>query len=113
MRRWGLLVALAASGCGSLPEEAFARRFATLDCARHWQCDRGSFDQYYFGHFDCVREKERTYEELAAFEDEYGCTYNPEAAARAYGSLHDMTCQDWVEGGVLVGITGIWAECGG
>jgi len=105
------VIALLFACAGEIPEERFAQRFAVMDCARHWQCDRGSFDQYYFGHFDCVREKERTFAELAAFETDYGCLYDPAAASDAYDALHDMTCQDWVEGGVLLGLTDIWAEC--
>ncbi len=108
-----MIALLLLGACGEgLPEDRFAERFAAMDCARHWQCDRGSFEQYYFGHFDCIREKSRTFAELAAFETEYGCTYDPVAAEAAYGALHDLTCQDWVEGGVLLGFTEIWAECG-
>jgi hypothetical protein len=110
MRAAALLVL--AAGCqGPVDEDVFARKFASIDCARHWQCDRGSFELYYFGQLDCVREKERTYQELAAFEEEYGCTYDADAAGEAYAALHDMTCQGWVEGGALLGITNIWAEC--
>jgi hypothetical protein len=107
--RFALLAVV--GGCTRIDEDNFAHRFAEVDCARHWQCDRGSYDQYYFGHFDCIREKERTYSELAAFQSEYGCTFDADAASLAYDDLHDMTCQTWTEGGILVGITDIWAEC--
>jgi hypothetical protein len=100
----------ALAGC-SIREEAFPHRFAELNCARHWECDRGSYELLYWDHFDCVRENERTFTEVKAFEEEYGCTYDPEAAATAYDDLNDMTCEEWHSGELLLGFTAIWHEC--
>ena len=99
------------SACG-ISEERFAPTFSELQCARHWQCDRASYELLYYGHGDCIREYERTFLELAAFESEYGCAYDAEAAADAYADLAEMTCEEWHQGELLLGFTAIWAECG-
>ena len=75
------------SACG-ISEERFAPTFSELQCARHWQCDR------------------------ASYELEYGCAYDAEAAADAYADLAEMTCEEWHQGELLLGFTAIWAECG-
>ena len=106
--RWLLLLSTACQ----VSEARFPRKFAELNCARHWQCDRASYDLLFQGFPDCMREYERTFTELAAFEEEYGCTYDPTAAAAAYDELSGMTCEEWSTGSLLLGFTEIWSECG-
>ncbi len=106
-----LLPALAVlAGC-EIREERFPREFAELNCARHWQCERGSYDVRFSGFQDCIREYEATFIELATFEEEYGCSYDPVAAAAAYDELSGMTCEQWYTGDLLLGFTAIWKEC--
>jgi hypothetical protein len=97
-------VTLALAGC-SVSENEYPAKFARLDCARHYQCDRSSYDLLYFGFEDCVHEDEKT---LAAVEDfylKYGCDYDPVGAEGAYDDLNSITCEQWHAGGLASGFT--------
>ncbi|NCG18550.1 MAG: hypothetical protein GWP91_06015 [Rhodobacterales bacterium] len=109
--RFSLLGLLACSGPSEIKEKNFAASGAGMICNRLQECQRGDYLREYYGHADCASHWEIALEVYIEVADDLDCDYSPEAAARAYNNLAEMSCEDFYGLDYIEDFDEIWDDC--
>lgn len=106
------------SGCipEEIPEDELPRYTAQVMCDQERRCNRGAWQDAYYGQGDCRATWERVMTELVDFFDELDCDYDKREAGKAIAKIADMDCEDWYEdvfedGGADL-LDEVWEQCG-
>jgi len=96
----------------SVEEDAFAQTFAPVFCAKERECRRGLYQSLYYGRRDCITTWEGDLSDQVDSLADRDCGYDASAAAAAFESLRDMTCDDYYEGEELAELVAdVWSGC--
>ena len=97
MRIVAVAVIIAALSACAVSRDNYPHAWASAECSREKQCDKGSFDNSYSSTGDCIDTNEGNAQTVLDFLGGF-CNYDDSAAGKCIQSMRTVSCADFQNG---------------